>query len=54
MLRGELFKRGKRMPRVECWGANWQLEIKNQHAELQANAQNREKKIKRKEVKLNK
>ena len=37
---------------VQEQGADWPLEIKNQHAELQANAQNREKKIKRKEVKL--
>lgn len=33
--------------------ADWPLEIKNQHAELQANAQSREKKVKRKEVRLN-
>ncbi|EAH7983739.1 type II restriction endonuclease [Campylobacter upsaliensis] len=39
---------------VQEQGADWPLEIKNQHAELQANAQSREKKIKRKEVRLNK
>ncbi|EMZ36596.1 hypothetical protein C826_02400 [Helicobacter bilis WiWa] len=38
---------------VQEQGADWPLEIKNQHAELQANAQSREKKIKRKEVNLN-
>lgn len=38
---------------VQEQGADWPLEIKNQHAELQANAQSREKKIKRKEVRLN-
>ena len=54
MLRGGLFKCGKRTPRVECWGADWQLEIKNRHAQLQANAQSREKKRSRKEVRLNK
>ena len=44
---------GKRYHKAQEQGADWPLEIKNQHAELQANAQNREKKIKRKEVNLN-
>ncbi|MCR2063518.1 type II restriction endonuclease [Campylobacter helveticus] len=39
---------------VQEQGADWPLEIKNQHAELQTNAQIREKKIRRKEVRLDK
>lgn len=37
---------------VQEQGMDWPLEIKNEHATLQANAQSREKKIKRVEVKL--
>lgn len=37
---------------VQEQGMDWPLDIKNQHAELQTKAQSREKKIKRKEVKL--
>lgn len=36
---------------VQEKGIDWPLEIKNQHAQLQLNAQNREKKVKRDEVK---
>lgn len=38
---------------VQEQGMDWPLEIKNEHATLQTNAQSREKKIKRVEVKLN-
>lgn len=37
---------------VQEQGMDWPLGIKNQHVELQTKAQSREKKIKRKEVKL--
>ncbi|EAL1123625.1 type II restriction endonuclease [Campylobacter coli] len=36
---------------VQEQGMDWPLEIKNEHATLQQNAQNREKKVNRKEVK---
>lgn len=36
---------------VQEQGMDWPLEIKNEHAQLQLNAQNREKKVKRDEVK---
>lgn len=37
---------------VQEQGKDWPLEIKNEHAEIQKNAQNRTKKIVRKEVKM--
>ena len=36
---------------VQEQGLDWPLDIKNQHAELQLNAQSREKKVKRGEAK---
>lgn len=37
---------------VQEQGADWPLEIKTEHAEIQTNAQIRDKKVKRKEVKI--
>ena len=37
---------------VQEQGMDWPKDIKNQHAEIQKNAQNREKKINRKEIKI--
>ena len=37
---------------VQEQGADWPLDIKNEHAELQKNAQSREKKITRKEARI--
>lgn len=38
---------------VQEQGADWPLEIKTKHAELQTNAQSKDKKVKRKEITLN-
>lgn len=39
---------------VQEQGADWPLEIKEKHAEIQSNAQTKEKKVKRKEIRLQK